>query len=231
MDSGSETSMATKRGFLLHGRGWLSFGLALALLGGCAQEGEQRVGNLTFTIPPELEYHPGNQLKRGKLAMDQAVNDVTYLGGSVMSFYENGQIADGMLSGDAEVQGVPLKGQPDAVSFHENGRIRKATLSKDFTIGTIAFKPNTVIFVRAEGSLSQAYTYEPHEIQGLSVRGSLMFREDGSLSQAQLAETVTQNRDTYEAGSIVRIAENGLIGGTEFRDELPLFEDANPFPY
>ncbi|MGI9255513.1 MAG: hypothetical protein ACR2PY_01105, partial [Salinispira sp.] len=90
---------------------------------------------------------------------------ITYRENSLIAFYTNGQVREGILAEDTTINGITYtnwksvyglqySGITQSISFHENRQVRAGTLAEDTTINGTTYAGYSRIYFDEDGNVT-----------------------------------------------------------------------------
>jgi hypothetical protein len=191
----------------LVGRSTLAaLGVALALasltLAGCKRvrcllPGTTCIKGVEFKSK-SLSFHQGGHdlVAKGMLAAPAPLAGVTYVAGTELSFYDNGQVACGAVASMG--QRAPALASGSWICFHPNGNLKSAELFTDHTI---------------QGILLKGTSAEPVEPR---------FHDNGKLAHVTLRADTTIHGGVYRAKTDVWFHPTGQLASGQLAADSPI---------
>jgi hypothetical protein len=145
-----------------------------------------------------LSFHPGGSdlVAKGMLAAPATLAGVTYVAGTELSFYDNGQVACGAVANMG--QRAPALASGSWVCFHPNGNLKSAELFTDHTI---------------QGILLRGTSAEPVEPS---------FHDNGKLAHVTLRADTTIHGGVYKAKTDVWFHASGQLASGQLAADSPI---------
>jgi hypothetical protein len=152
-----------------------------------------------------------------KLGMDQEIDGLPCLGGTIVWFHPNQRVSSLHLASDRDVDGIPCAGGEDlflALNFHRNGSLAGAVLSRDHVLSGREFPRGTHVSLDQNGDVAGVTLREDRDIDGIPVKASapeLKFHDNGRLGELILSRDHGPPGRRYESGTRLRFDRDGRV--------------------
>jgi hypothetical protein len=129
---------------------------------GAALSHEFQFGTRRFGADSFFRYYRSQEdgrLSDVKLGVDQEIDRLPCLGGTLVWFHPNGRVSSLHLASDRDVDGIPCAGGRElhwALNFHKNGRLAVTVLAREHVLAGRAFPRGTRLSLDERGYVVSA---------------------------------------------------------------------------
>jgi hypothetical protein len=129
---------------------------------GAALSREFQFGTRRFGADSFFRYYRSQEdgrLSDVKLGVDQEIDGLPCLGGTLVWFHPNGRVSSLHLASDRDVDGIPCASGRElhwALNFHKNGRLAVAVLAREHVLAGRAFSRGTRVSLDETGYVVSA---------------------------------------------------------------------------
>ena len=139
-------------------------------------------------------------------------DDIEIVGGSTISFFNNGVPGSFTVGRNQTIQGIPAKKNTE-VNLYANGKLSTVYLAQNVKIGEVKYKKGEKVCFWEYGAIDTAILAEDTKIHSvLLAKGTpVLYYENGAISSGTLATDCLVDSIPFQGGTGITFFNNGAI--------------------